>query len=506
MGAFTFSQYRQRLIGDRGGLVIFLVALLCTVVFVRISYADGAKITAMRIHHHATTKKTRLTVEFNQKVAYEQIPGVMLIEFKLLNTALSDFDLPQVQSSDPILKVFTLTPSTRDNTVSLILILHKPAKLDLFWLTDPPDRPRFVIDLRPKIGAAAIAQTPQMEKKQPPEQAPPKPAVQESVTQTPASNAEPVKSGEEEAWAFEGEEEFESFSLAKAKQTPAPPPDTTPTVQPSEGENRGIPVLAPIVPESPQTADTGEGAKIPEGNELKNAMIVQTDAPRPTVSDSGWSPPFSQAKDSWMYFQILLDLLLVGGLVWLSLRLRRNNRLLREIAAHPFDAEARVASQSESDFTVNAEDAADFDEVLQTEVAELPPLDNFRQEPTPQTQEPPLARAEVIPTPNAASEAPSRNSRTQPIPANPTVSTEDMKQALAQISSEIEELMDQGPATSAHEIEVDEETVLEEADQSLEAVVLRMTEEGMGESQIAQQLGLPREEIALMLSLANNRD
>ena len=102
MGAFTFSRYRQQLIGNRGGLVIFLVALLCTVVFVRISYADGAKITAMRIHHHATTKKTRLTVEFNQKVAYEQIPGVMLIEFKLLNTALSDFDLPQVQSSDPI--------------------------------------------------------------------------------------------------------------------------------------------------------------------------------------------------------------------------------------------------------------------------------------------------------------------------------------------------------------------------------------------------------------------
>ena len=49
-----------------------------------------------------------------------------------------------------------------------------------------------------------------------------------------------------------------------------------------------------------------------------------------------------------------------------------------------------------------------------------------------------------------------------------------------------------------------EETVLED-EQSTKAIVRRLANRGMSQAQIVQRLGLPREEVALMLSIAEDR-
>ena len=80
-----------------------------------------------------------------------------------------------------------------------------------------------------------------------------------------------------------------------------------------------------------------------------------------------------------------------------------------------------------------------------------------------------------------------------------------MKNALEKISSDIQTLMEQNTFNAAEvEDENAEETVLED-EQSTKAIVLRLANRGMSQAQIVQRLGLPREEVALMLSIAEDR-
>ena len=151
----------------------FLTILLYILVAVGVSYADTAQLKAIRIQHHAQKQMTRMTLAFDRKVDYEQIPGAMLIEVKLLNTTKSDFSLPNVSRSDSILKDFKLNQYASD-TVSLLLVLHKPAKLYLSRLLSPH---RLVIELKPAIGMGAIAQTQKIGER------PPDLVVKDSATQ-----------------------------------------------------------------------------------------------------------------------------------------------------------------------------------------------------------------------------------------------------------------------------------------------------------------------------------
>jgi hypothetical protein len=185
---------------------------------------------------------------------------------------------------------------------------------------------------------------------------------------------------------------------------------------------------------------------------------------------------------------------------------------LREIAGGRVNSGRRAKSKPPSPPKAGTENADDFDEVLQDTIVEgtepLPLDAELQQDPEPQTEK------EIVQASNTLPQTLSRRARTQTGSADlesvsEDVSTEDMRDALSRIGSEIETLMENAPANLADDNEgneeAEEETVIED-DRSLNAIVRRMSHEGMSQSQIAQQLGLPREEIALILSIGNDRN
>ena len=424
-------------------LRILLALCVSVSLWLSISMQNAEATTTLKaMRYDAKRQSTRMVLVFDQQASYEQITRTMLIELRFSDLTVGDFVRPRMSPSDRILKDFTFNQTKVEGVVSLILILHKRTTPSLFWLDSPP---RLVIDLKPALGTPTPAEptsTPAIEGAGERGSYGDSTVLRQphrvgSVSEA-SGQVAATHEPELEETGFETLQEFEALSLQPERVS-----------LPNQIPERSA--LNPLV-------DAPQQQRIPV-DAIDNARIVQTELPAPApavqaTSSSAWARLRSVNGVSWKHIQLALDVVLIATVVLLWLRLRQVNRKLGELA-------------------VKTPKAQHFDAVLAETVKA--------------TQE----------TPSAFSHQPSATSR-QPerfLPKTRSWKLEADGLAKRQASSVKRHSAIRNPKS-----EGEEETVIED-DKSLKSVVRRMAKQGMSEAQIAMQLGLPREEIALLLSI-----
>ncbi|MCZ6677486.1 MAG: hypothetical protein O7E52_09565 [Candidatus Poribacteria bacterium] len=297
----SYSRYHLRkTIQDRKALTAIFMVLLGVLLNAESQDADVAQLIAMRVHFHAEAMKTRVALEFSKKVDYQQIPGEMAIQFELLQTTQSRLTLPSIGKSDPILKDFELHPSN-NNAMSLHLFLHQRVKSDQFWLLHSP-HPILVIDLYPVKGPAEMIQPSLPEERQ----------TSATVGSALPRQVEP------------SENEIDRVSTSAVELTAPFSQNTSSYAQESQRSpgDRGM-RSAPAGEQAP--ADTNSHGHA----NASTVMSVPQNEPRGAMTEE------INAPDLWRSLQNALNVLLLGGVVWLGLLARKYRRRLEALGARP---------------------------------------------------------------------------------------------------------------------------------------------------------------------------
>ena len=449
--------------------------LPCVSFFAEQGHAASAQLVAMHIDFKEKEHKTQVVFEFDKKIEYQQTTSSISVQFKFLNTTRSDFTLPPVDPSDAFLENRQF-PLNENNTtdLSLFLFLRQGAEPRTpFWRYNSANRPQLVIE---------IVAVPSGEEEKKPQRS--EKSAGKAVKMSTVEGAHKKSQAKEDDWDFEEQTKFDG-SLANSllvstlpilATAPKDSQDTPPDSLASQPEANNLPIMNPLSifsqTEDVETEPNDEEIIISSVAELKDTIVVGHVDQSSIIAVLGWKGWFVKAQEVWSYAQIPIDLFLATGLIMLWVRLRKSQLQLKELTIHQTD----VSSQ-------------DFDTILQnanSEISDLPSIDTpVHDDSSPQSQESAASIASVQSGP----------------------SPEDMRKALEQISSAVGTLMAQystNPAKDPRLAEPNIDEAVVEEDRSVKAVVRKMNAEGTDQAQIAQQLGITREEVALMLSISED--
>ena len=248
--------------------------------------------------------------------------------------------------------------------------------------------------------------------------------------------------------------------------------------------------------------------------ELKDAIVVGHVDQSSIIAILGWKGWLVKAQEVWSYAQIPIDLLLATGLIMLWIHLRKSQRQLKELIIHQTGVSSQASEQLDratvpetfdEDSEILDTPSRDFDTILQNAnsgVSDLPSMDlPVHDHPSPQSRE--SYATEVSPQFDEIQTEPAASIAS--VQSGP--SPESMRTALEQISSAVRILMAQystNPAKDPRLAEPNIDEAVVEDDRSMKAVVHKMNAEGINQAQIAQQLGITREQVALMLSISED--
>jgi len=464
------------------------VLLPCVSFFAEQGYAASAQLVAMHIDFKEKAHKTQVVFEFDKKIEYQQTTSSISVQFKFLNTTRSDFTLPPVDPSDPFLENRQF-PLNENNTtdLSLFLFLRQGAEPRTpFWRYNSANRPQLVIE----IGAV-----PSGEEEKKPQRS--EKSADKAVKMSTVEGAHKKSQAKEDDWDFEEQTKFDgslanSLLVSTLATAPKDSQDTLPDSVASQPEANNLPIMNPLSifsqTEDVETEPNDEEIIISSVAELKDTIVVGHVDQSSIIAVLGWKGWFVKAQEVWSYAQIPIDLLLATGLIMLWVRLRKSQRQLKELTIHQTD----VSSQ-------------DFDTILQNAnsgISDLPSIDTpVHDDSSPQSQE--SYATQVSPQFDEIQTEPAASITS--VQSGP--SPEDMRKALEQISSAVGTLMAQystNPAKDPRLAEPNIDEAVVEDDRSVKAVVRKMNAEGTDQAQIAQQLGITREEVALMLSISED--
>ena len=123
--------------------------ILCSILLITVDVLalnDHAQLTAMRFHYHYEEQKTRLVLEFSEKVNYIEKKGSNQIALQIFDLVIPFQIKPSIQISifNPILEKNMNFLELPNNRVIFTFPLRIPAEPEIFVLTNPN---RIVIDL-----------------------------------------------------------------------------------------------------------------------------------------------------------------------------------------------------------------------------------------------------------------------------------------------------------------------------------------------------------------------
>ncbi|MFB3040601.1 MAG: hypothetical protein ACE1ZS_02190, partial [Candidatus Poribacteria bacterium] len=334
----------------------------------------------------------------------------------------------------------------------------------------------------------------------------------------------------EDDWDFEEQTRFDgslanSLLVSTLAIVPKDSQDTSPNSQDtppdsvaSQPETNDLPIMNPLSifsqTEDVETEPNDEEIIISSVAELKDTIVVGHVDQSSIIAVLGWKGWFVKAQEVWSYAQIPIDLLLATGLIMLWVRLRKSQLQLKELTIHQSDVSSQASNQLDRATVPEAFDedseildtpSQDFGTILQNAnsgISDLPSIDTpVHDDSSPQSQE--SNATEVSPQFDEIQTEPAASIAS--VQSGP--SPEDMRKALEQISSAVGTLMAQystNPAKDPRLAEPNIDEAVVEDDRSVKAVVRKMNAEGTDQAQIAQQLGITREEVALMLSISED--
>ena len=107
---------------------------------------DHAQLTAMRFHYHYKEQKTRLVLEFSEKINYIEKKGSNQVTLQIFDLVVPPQIKPSIQINifNPILKKNMVFLELPDNRIIFTFPLRIPTEPKIFVLTNPD---RIVIDL-----------------------------------------------------------------------------------------------------------------------------------------------------------------------------------------------------------------------------------------------------------------------------------------------------------------------------------------------------------------------
>ena len=123
--------------------------ILCSILLITVDVLalnDHVQLTAMRFHYHYEEQKTRLVLEFSEKVNYIEKKGSNQIALQIFDLVIPFQIKPSIQISifNPILEKNMNFLELPNNRVIFTFPLRIPAEPEIFVLTNPN---RIVIDL-----------------------------------------------------------------------------------------------------------------------------------------------------------------------------------------------------------------------------------------------------------------------------------------------------------------------------------------------------------------------